>query len=389
MEFHHQIMMSVLLSLMYSYLSATSIHTEKSAFCADWQIGHPDDEGSVYEYIGHYDDRNACFRACLNKGVNMIAASYGVGQFRKEDCNCYSATSSGWTGYNSGHWARKWRTCTFSHTPIGMMFIVGEERLEKFELKEYVLDHVSSDIHSRDIGCYYCAYSKHGQDLYMDGSLLQNQTSVLHSDGTIKSQPDLPTPFHNGPFSFIINDRQYVGGLNSNIYSNEVYSRALSNMGSWDREVNLPGTMLLTARSGVVSQQVVYITGGYFDGSDSPAAWSWSPGQATWKMLPSMRYTHFLHCNVMVNSEIFVIGGHLNYWNEADDSVEVFNLKTETWSLRSGAPKYLLGPSCAAVGTDIYVHNEDTVYRYNTVRDTWAVYNLDMVLQGDTAMLIV
>jgi len=384
MEFHHQIMMSVLLSLMCLYSSATSINTENRAFCADWQIGHPDDEGSVYEYIGHHGDRNACFQACLNKGVNMIAASYGVGQFRKEDCNCYSATSSRWTGYNSGHWARKWRTCTFSQTPIGMMFIVGKERLDKFELKEYVLDHVSSEIHSRDVGCSYCAYSRHGQDLYMGGSYLQNQTSVLHSDGTIISQPNLPViGMDVSTFSFIINDRQYVGGLNYN----QVYSRALSNMGNWDREVNPPGEMLFTARSGVVSKGVVYITGRMsIDESVGVAAWSWSPGQAEWTVLPSMRYPHSVHCNVMVNSEIFVLGGD----SKGSDYVEVFNLKTETWSVRSRVPYLVLyGPSCAAVGTNIYAHASGTVYRYNTVHDTWTVLYIGTLSEDGTAMLIV
>jgi len=280
-------------------------------------------------------------------------------------------------------------------THKGTMYIIGLVRTEKLTMNGRILNHVSTKEHSDSEGCNGCAYTKHGQDLYMAGHYDETpytQTSILTADGTRTAQPDLPTEGDYLPFSFIIDGRQYVGGLNSN----KLYSRALS-MGSWVREANISGSMMWTARSGMVSEGVVYITGGTdTNESASNAAWSWSPGQSVWHQLPSMEHTHFQHCNVMVNSDIFVVGGSTGGWS-ASRYIEVYNLHTQTWSQRSPAPYDMPStPSCAALGTNIYVHYEDKVYLYDTVtlsvEDSWStIYTMDNAMGGDggTAMLIV
>jgi len=276
-------------------------------------------------------------------------------------------------------------------THKGTMYIIGRYRTEKFTVTGRVLNHVSSTVHySSFAGCAMCAYAQHDQDMYMAGDSftrhVHTQTSILTADGTVTAQPDLPTLGKRGPFSFILNGRQYVGGLESN----EVYSRTLS-MGSWVREVNLPGSMCFTARSGVVSQGVVYITGGNFDDSASNAAWSWSPGQPVWHQLPSMKHSYTYHCNVLVNSDIFVLGGLYR------DTVyvEMYNLHSQMWSQRSPVPydydEMHIG-SCAALGTNIYIHFSDKVFLYDTVEDRWSVlYTMETEMSWGTAsaMLIV
>jgi len=278
------------------------------------------------------------------------------------------------------------------------MYINGKKRIEKFSINGHVLSHESTVAHSLSDGCSGCAYSPNEQALYMAGhayTIYANRTSKLTADGTVTAQPQLPTLGNSvgwsDPFSFILDGRQYVGGLDSN----EVYSRALS-MDSWVREVNLPGSMRLTARSGVVSQGIVYITGGDLDGSVSNATWSWSPGQAAWHKLPSMPHRTYTHCNVMVNSDIFVLGGRtvgiirgiLGY--DPSRYVDVYNLQTQTWTQRSLSPYDMIIPSCAAAGTHIYIHSKGKVFLYDTVEDSWSVaYTMDTDMSYRTAMLIV
>jgi len=298
--------------------------------------------------------------------------------------------------------------CSEAHK--GTMYIIGESRTEKLTINGRILTHVSTEEYPDSEGCNGCAYTKHGQDLYMAGHYVETpytQTSILTADGTLTAQPHLPKLIEKSsdpsycPFSFIIDGRQYVGGLRSN----KLYSRALSMGTGWVREVNLPVSMMWTARSGMVSEGVVYITGGTDSNeSDMNSAWSWSPGQLAWHQLPSMEHTHVQHCNVMVNSDIFVVGGStgngttFRNWS-ASRYVEVYNLHTQTWSQRSPAPfdmPYSVTPSCAAVGTNIYVHYDDKVYLYDTVtlsvEDSWSIiYTMDNAMPGDggTAMLIV
>jgi len=153
--------------------------------------------------------------------------------------------------------------------------------------------------------------------------------------------------------------------------------------------------MRATARSGMVSQGVVYITGGDVDGSSSNTAWSWSLGQAAWHQLPSMQHTHERHCNVMVNSNIFVLGGGTGKMYEFSMSryVEVYNLQTQTWTQRAPAPYDMITPSCAAAGTHIYIHSHENVFLYDTVEDSWSKFTFTMGYgmryAYSTAMLIV
>jgi len=245
-------------------------------------------------------------------------------------------------------------------------------------------------------GCHKCAYSQHEGSGYLaagrqsvDGGGLResSQTALVH-DG-ISLMPDLPDlqGEREWPFTFILADRQYVATLEVN--RKAVYSRALSNPDVWRREaVELPVGMARTARTGVVHDGRVYITGGQVDGIRTNRAWSWHPDQAAWQELqPSMQNARMDHCNLLVGAEIFVIGGHA-----ADYSVEVYNLQTGSWSQRDPIPYRLnYSPSCAAVGTNVYVqHKYSGVYLYDTVEDSWSMVHEG--LPGDmyhAAMIIV
>ena len=99
-----------------------------------------------------------------------------------------------------------------------------------------------------------------------------------------------------------------------------------------------------------------------------------------------MRHSTYRHCNVLVGDEIFVMGGYAS-----DNRVEVYNLPNGVWYQRAREPHYMPGaPSCAAVGTDVYVHYQASVYRYNTVENAWStVYTGLSYVTYHSALMIV
>jgi len=189
-------------------------------------------------------------------------------------------------------------------------------------------------------------------------------------------------------FSFIINNRIYVAGGYNGGHLNTVYSKQLTGSSSWRQEINLPGTMLYTSRSGIVFNNHVYSTGGVYNRSTSNKVWRWSPGAAQWTALTSMIYTHRHHCSVLVNNKfIFVLGGR----GSGSNSIEYFDIENKKWSLKQSSPYSMMyGPSCAAVNSDIYVYHSKSIYKYDTEQDIWTLlYTMgtDSIIYN--AMLIV
>jgi len=298
-------------------------------------------------------------------------------------------------------------TCGLCGIPVMYVYIVGVDSTYAVEVTKTLvfallgdgsLELIASQNDSLSVGCSYCAYVVHEDVLYMAGhgsSSSPNtlKTSTFQPSQTHTSLPSLPasTQTHEEPFTFILTGRQYVGGF----ITNEVYSRSLSNPDSWRREADLPGSMSYTARSGVVAQGVAYITGGKLDGATTNTAWSWSPGQAAWQQLPSMEHTHESHCNTLVNDrDIYVLGGFSSGSGDSR-SIEVYNIPTRSWALRSPAPYRLAYPACSSVGKDVYVNAKSLMYRYDTEQDTWSVlYNPGhspqyITISDGSAMLIV
>jgi len=258
------------------------------------------------------------------------------------------------------------------------MYIISRDTTETFTLNitesaSLSLTHRSSKPNTGSTGCEGCAFSRHGKQLYLAGGFETRQTALVHHNGSLSTLPDLPSAkASNIPFSFIVNERQYVAGLNTN--HKEVYSRYLSNLNSWRREVDLPIAMDVTARSAVVTQGVVYVTGGA-DHDLINRAWTWRPGQTSWHELPSMQNPLTSNCNVLVDNRIFVFGGGQT------TSVEVYDTHWRSWSHISLPDSVRLPtPICVAVDTDVYIltryshiYSSMKVYRYNTVKDAWTV----------------
>jgi len=254
------------------------------------------------------------------------------------------------------------------------------------------LVYTSSKMHNGHEGCASCAYFQYERQLYLAGGLNDgNKTAVVHPDGSVSTHPvDIPRGEHRGfaQFSFIVNDRLYLAGLHWT-KNDAVYSRSISNIDDWQREVDLPYGFRFTARSAVVYQDTVYITGGWVKNTiPSNHFLSWSPNQKAWQQLPSMKYGRENHCNVLVGDNIFVLGVTRS---GVGRTVEVYNIPRRMWSQRASSPDIRMC-SCAAAGTDIYVHHDyyrSEVYRYNTVEDIWTTVYTDLSNRPGTAMFIV
>jgi len=277
------------------------------------------------------------------------------------------------------------QSCTVTRT----IYIIEYSRTETFSMNgQDGLHHLDSHTHSSSLGCNYCAYSTYNEMIYLSGRGFPpyTQTSSFYPPNNHVSEKSLTKGSHSA-FSFIINNRIYVAGGYNGGHLNTVHSKQLTGSSSWRKEINLPGTMCWTSRSGVVFNNHVYSTGGEYNGVRSNKVWRWSPGAAQWTAVTSMIYTHRYHCSVLVNNKfIFVLGGS----SSGSNSIEYFDIENQKWSLKQSSPYSSSYPSCAAVNSDIYVHYSKSIYKYNTEQDIWTLlYTMGTASTFATAMLIV
>lgn len=69
-----------------------------------------------------------------------------------------------------------------------------------------------------------------------------------------------------------------------------------------------------------------------------------------WMDLPSMRYPRWAHATTIVENSVYVLGGYNDKLWSPSTLVEVYNIRTRSWSTTSGLPKKLYGAAAVSVG---------------------------------------
>ncbi|MCL2134728.1 MAG: hypothetical protein FWH37_04130 [Candidatus Bathyarchaeota archaeon] len=176
-----------------------------------------------------------------------------------------------------------------------------------------------------------------------------------------------------------------IGGSNStgDLAVNEMYDPTTDR---WSNKTSMP-----TARTGfatAVYETKIYAIGGSVGDIFTSNVEAYDPVNDVWQTLASMPTPRSdLTANV-VDDKIYLIGGKI-YSNDSPyykqtDIVEVYDIKTNSWSTNTSMPAALQGYASAVIGTKIYIiggsrqttsgidTSISTLQIYDTQTDSWS-----------------
>ncbi|MDR2204377.1 MAG: hypothetical protein LBE76_08850 [Nitrososphaerota archaeon] len=147
-----------------------------------------------------------------------------------------------------------------------------------------------------------------------------------------------------------------IGGSNKNgnLATNEMYDPITN---KWSTKASMP-----TARTGfatVVHENKIYVIGGSVGDSFIDNVEVYNPNSDTWQTLSSMPTPRADLAANVVGDKIYLIGGKI-YSNNSPyytqtDKVEIYDIKTNTWSTSTSMPISMQGSSSSVIGTKIYI----------------------------------
>ncbi len=120
--------------------------------------------------------------------------------------------------------------------------------------------------------------------------------------------------------------------------------------------------------SAVALGNVIYALGGY-DRGDMSIVEAYDTVNQRWFSVPPMPTPRYALQAIAIDDLIYALGGRSN--NEPSDVVEVFDPKTQTWSLKTRMPEGMAGFGTAMAEGLLHVVKYDKHFTYDPRANTW------------------